>query len=681
MDGAIFIVIADLCALELEFHYTRFDLPQEGGPMKRLLVILAAAALASCGSSKSEPEPTIAMFDLGSESLFDVPFPSEVRRTEMGGLDLSLFPNPRSIIMVEDLKDAVMEDIEGFGLSSVVYFRFSAPIDTGTLPVTYSMSREPMSSVQLMNVDPSSPDLGERVPIQWHYREEVSDFWSPHTLAILPVSGYVLRPDTLYAAFLFDSITDAQGDPVIRDAGFETMVDNVTDFGPVYTEAEHLHREAMRQAQEAGLDPSRIVSAAVYRTQDPVTPMERLRDHVQDDVDPPEVVDIELTTEGEEYVLYTGHYAPNPIYQEGFSAGLSPYLSDGGRINFDGFGEPVLDGEETMRFALTIPPDPMPPGGWPIVLYAHGTGGDYMSFTRNGAATVLAARGLAVLGIDNAMNGERIPPDGDPDTLFFNVSNIWAARDNVRQAAVDVIQLERLVPAIEISDEISHDATVHTLAPTRITYMGHSQGGLNGALYLAVSTQCEGAYLSGAGGGLLYSLTTKSEPINIRNIIGIVMGFTGSTEELDAEDFGIFHPTLNLVQIFYESADGVNYARHWFAEPLSGVPPKHILMSEGMDDSYSPAETIEPLATAGELDPVLPVEAEIPGMTLKGHSPLAPPVTGNAAMGTITTGLVQYPADPGYDGHFVAYHHEGLIETYATFLQQLSTGTAPTIDR
>jgi predicted esterase len=649
--------------------------------MTRRIPAAILCLAAACGPAKKEPGPTVAVFDLEGTSLFDVPFPSELRRTGDGGLDLSLFPNPRHIVMVDDLVEAVMDDIDDFGLTAAAYFRFSAPIDTGTLPASYSMSREPGSAIQLVDVDPSSDHLGERFPVKWHYREAVSDFWSAHTLAVLPVAGYALRPGTLYAVFLTSGIEDLEGRAVERDAGFEAMIDTTTDFGPVYSPAELAYRGAMEQALGLGLDPGTIVSAAVFRTQDPAADLVRLRDHVLSDVAEPEVLDLELDSTADGYALYLGHYSPNPIYQQGFSEGLSPYLHEGGRIEWDRTGAPVLDGEETMRFALTVPLDPVPPGGWPVTLYAHGTGGDYLSFTRNGSADALAARGIAVLGIDNAMNGERIPPDGDPDTLFFNVSNIWAARDNVRQAAVDVIQLERLVPVIEISDEISHDGEVHTLSENRMSFMGHSQGGLNGALYLAVSTRCEGAFLSGAGGGLLYSLTTKSSPINIRNIMGIVFGFTGSTSELDAEDFGIFHPALNLVQLFFESADGVNYARHWFSEPLPGVPAKHVLMSEGMDDSYAPPETIEPLATAGELDPVLPLERTVPGMELKGHVPLSPPVSGNASLGAVTAGLAQYPADPEYDGHFVAFHDPGCIETWSRFMADLAASTMPTIAR
>ncbi len=46
----------------------------------------------------------------------------------------------------------------------------------------------------------------------------------------------------------------------------------------------------------------------------------------------------------------------------------------------------------------------------------------------------------------------------------------------------------------------SSDGQVHTFSASDLTFMGHSQGGLNGALYLAMSDNVSGAVLSGAGG-------------------------------------------------------------------------------------------------------------------------------------------------------------------------------------
>jgi pimeloyl-ACP methyl ester carboxylesterase len=649
--------------------------------MTRTHVLTMVTLLASsCAPEHQTAEPVTAVFDLDSEDLFDVPFPSEIRRTDEGKVDVSLFPNPRSIIMVDTIKTAISDQMEGFGTNSGIYLRFSGPIDTATLPPTPGISTSPVSSLQLLNVDPTSPRLGERIPVTWFFREAISDFWSPNTLAVLPVAGWVLDPDTLYAVAVTDDVTGTDESPVLRDEDFGIMIDDVTDFGPFYSGAESAYRQAMQAFRNEGVEPDRIVTAAVFRTVDPVSEMIALRDDVLDNTDPPEVLDIEIHEELSFYTVYTGHYSPNPNYQHGFSAGLSPYETEGGYIEFDSSGNPVRDGDETMRFSVAVPTGTPPASGWPTVLYAHGTGGDYLSYTRNDVAALLTYEGVAVIGIDNAMNGARIPEDAEADLLFFNIGNILAARDNIRQAAVDVIQLERLVPDLVIDAETSVDGEEHTFSDANLAFMGHSQGGLNGALYLAVSDNVEGAVLSGAGGSLIYSFIYKTGPYRLRNLMGIVFGFTGSNAELDAEDFDIYHPILNLAQMFFEPADGVNYGRHWHLEPLPGVRAKSVLMTEGMDDSYAPPETIEPLAASAYLAPINPVISTVDGLALKGLTPLDSPVSGNCAMNTRTCGLIQYPVNAGWDGHFVAFHDENAMRDWSTFLVALVSGGLPIID-
>ena len=49
----------------------------------------------------------------------------------------------------------------------------------------------------------------------------------------------------------------------------------------------------------------------------------------------------------------------------------------------------------------------MPAGGYPIVLYAHGTGGDYRSFLDDGTGASLAQQCLASMGVDQIFHGTR----------------------------------------------------------------------------------------------------------------------------------------------------------------------------------------------------------------------------------------------------------------------------------
>ena len=82
----------------------------------------------------------------------------------------------------------------------------------------------------------------------------------------------------------------------------------------------------------------------------------------------------------------------------------------------------------------------MPPDGWPVILYAHGTGGDYQTFVRESLdlrAALIERKGqpptrMAMIGIDQVLHGPRDPSGSNAEITFFNLQNLAAARDNVR---------------------------------------------------------------------------------------------------------------------------------------------------------------------------------------------------------------------------------------------------------
>src|SRR5439155_21503580 len=115
----------------------------------------------------------------------------------------------------------------------------------------------------------------------------------------------------------------------------------------------------------------------------------------------------------------------------------------GGEIVVGSDGIAVVQRIEPMRFALTIPAGATPATGWPICIYAHGTGGDWQSFVDDGTALRLAQQGIAVISTDQVLHGPR-NPGGDPEVSFFNFGNPLAGRDNALQGAADAWSQMRL---------------------------------------------------------------------------------------------------------------------------------------------------------------------------------------------------------------------------------------------
>src|SRR6476469_9586766 len=117
--------------------------------MRRLLVL---AALAACGGDAATG--TTALYQLSGSDFYALPFPNDLRRHDDGTLDLSAFPT--NSLLAGQYRDAA-ETLDGFGLNSAIFSRFTGELDPASLPDPVA-SIDPESSVYLVDVDTNSPD-------------------------------------------------------------------------------------------------------------------------------------------------------------------------------------------------------------------------------------------------------------------------------------------------------------------------------------------------------------------------------------------------------------------------------------------------------------------------------------------------------------------------------------------
>jgi predicted esterase len=329
---------------------------------------------------------------------------------------------------------------------------------------------------------------------------------------------------------------------------------------------------------------------------------------------------------------------------------------------------------ETLRIAITVPKGDPPAAGWPVVIYQHGTGGDYKSFIGDGsgreAAKVTDASGnviaqMVMIGTDQVLHGPRSPAGTDVETEFFNFLNLPAAHDNPKQGALDAFTVVRLIHTIDVT--LPTTGKQLKLDPSRIYFKGHSQGGLTGPLFLAAEPEVKAAILSGAGGDLIYSLLNKTEPVPIPKVV----------QGLVHDPADEFHPLLSLVQTFLEDTDPINYGRHLFAEPLPGVGPKSIYQSMGLIDHYTPVPNIKALALAIGVQPIGPQIEPIDTLSFTTQQWGQAPVSGNVAAGQATGVLLEYTAPAGDDGHFVVFDvPEAIAQSNRFLATHAATGTA-----
>ncbi len=589
------------------------------------------------------PRP-VRMLDDPDGPFFARPFPDDSRTDELGHPVLDGFPNPGNSALVDQVVALVHEHCDGWATNGTMYLAFDGPLHPDSLPRSPEATLARDATVYLAELTPSGQEV-RRIPLMVGYREDQTLFLPPHTVAAYPVPGFPLAGAARHVFVVTTGALDASCRPLPEIRG-----------------------EARARLEEAGIDPTGVAAAALFTTQDVIGKMRALA-RVVDSLEVPRCNDWVHAHGNRYYDVYEGT-VPVP----GFQAGEPPYLTpdDGGSIVWED-GVPQVQRMERVRISLSVPKGDPPTKGWPIAIYAHGTGGDFESVL-NGPAGELATRGIAALGYDQVLHGPRDPTGSSPELTFFNVMNMIAGRDNVLQGGVDGLTMLRFVRFLILPRQVTVDNEPVIFDRSHVLFIGHSQGGITGAPFVAVADQLDAALFSGTSG--LLTITVMERPgleismlpgvETYKELVEVLLNISGR-EEID-----MFHPALAVMQTFIEPADTINYAPYFhLADPDRRIP---ILVLEGFLDDNAPAHGIEAFAVAAGADLVAPVGRSVPGLELLGRSPLEPPVTGN--WDGITAGLSQYPEN----GHFPLFVNPSAAARAYGFLQSALGPGQPTIE-
>lgn len=663
--------------------------------MQRLVLagLFLGCALSACSSDPDPAGPPAssifvvpASLDaLAGPTFFDHPFPSDVRRASDGSARFDGYPNPFEVRLLGEYVQSTKGLLDGFSPVSAIYLRFTAPIDTSTLPADPPATLASDASVQIVDVDDASPERGKRRLAQLRFQKGEAVYIPADTLAVMPMIGAPLRPRTKYAVVVTNR-AKAEGGGAIRPSDDLAEVIGLREATERTRAVRDLYAPALAQLAAAGIAKESIAHLAVFTTNDPTKETYALTDDAIQ-TPAPTARDFVKKDDNADFVVYEGVYGPTPLYQAGTAPFAKP--ADGGGLVFEN-GKPVRQGTVDLRFALAVPDAqkcPLPPGGYPVVLYAHGTGGDYRSFVGDGTARALARDCLASMGIDQVLHGTRpgAPPEDDPnhdskiELYFFNFENPIAARSHNRQAAVDVVQQARLFTEskVKVPAAVSKTGADIAFDGSRVLFFGHSQGGLNGPLFLAASDLARGGVLSGAGSIFGIALLNKTKPVDIPAAVRFLakLGGEDASKELD-----LFHPIITLAQSVIDVADPINYGGHIIREPRPGFAPKSIYQTEGIapdgtGDTYAPPKGIETLGIAIGLPRLAPGVREIEEAKWAGLSDVTLPaegLRGNLAGGRATGVLAQFAPPAGRDGHFVVFNVAAAQTQAARFCQALA---------
>lgn len=306
-----------------------------------------------------------------------------------------------------------------------------------------------------------------------------------------------------------------------------------------------------------------------------------------------------------------------------FGSYSSPnYLSSGRTIEAaPSAGDlPPAPNTAQVDFHSFLPSGTKPASGYPVVIYGHGLGD-----SRFGAPTLLgpvfAGDGMATIAISavghgygpgsalvlGGANPVTIPAPGRGVDLNNDgriesnegcaalASSPFGLRDCLRQTAVDILQLVRVIRA---GLDVDGDG-VADFDPERIYYAGQSLGSLYGTMLLAVEPNLKAAVLNSGGGSVIelsrWSLTLAdrtaqnlrlrlpslpaAEEYVLRNQPVKVVSNPAAIESQNA---------LEMLEWIQAEGDPASFAVHLKPTPLPGVAEKRILWQFAWGDRTVP---------------------------------------------------------------------------------------------
>ncbi|HKX99394.1 MAG TPA: hypothetical protein VJL86_06725 [Steroidobacteraceae bacterium] len=238
-----------------------------------------------------------------------------------------------------------------------------------------------------------------------------------------------------------------------------------------------------------------------------------------------------------------------------------------------------------------------PVAGWPVIVFQHGITGNRVQAAA--IAGAYASQGFVVASIDLALHGitdttnplyqagaERtfdLDVDGEPGidssgSYFINLSSLLTTRDNLRQSALDIIQLVTALPALDLDGD-----TVPDIDGTRIHFAGLSLGAMVGTVANATPIPTLSAYLNAPGGGLA-SLVQQSEtfgPIIDDGLAqnGLLPGMT------------LYDQFFRDAQTAVDAGDPLNYIDN-------AVAARPVLLTQVLNDTVVPNSATQRLINA-----------------------------------------------------------------------------------
>jgi len=621
---------------------------------------LDESSSSSGGPVVPEPDPEVDWPTLECDSLDPnycaFPFPSNTftvadDSTETGRrvqYSPAAAPSPLSGNSV-DL--SVLDRSDGFSTSAAMMVHLPGATVTGLpTPLDIGRSLEDDSPTVLLDAD-----TGERVP---HF----SELDMSHNQADLRV--FYIRPvvplkeGTRYIAAIRNVVDDA-GTPLPPSPAFEALRDLRPSEDETVDARRPLYADIFARLGDAGVQRGDLQLAWDFTTasRENITgTMVHIRDDALEVVGPggPAFTIDEVEEDYSERIMRrVAGTITVPLYLETEETGTGFVWGDDGMPEQNGVGE--FGFEALIPYAAMTEPAPIVHAGHGLLgAYDEVRSGHYQRLADE-HNFVLVATDWAGMATPDLINVAGFLSSGE-------IHRFETVADRLQQGVLNAILMSRALQG-DMADDPAFDMGSHSAVdPSRVFYMGSSQGGIMGSVLLAVSPDIQRGILDVPGQP--YNLLLNRS-IDFNTYLALM--WQNYDNPLDIQF------ALGVVQMMWDRSEPAGYTHLIRDGLLPGSPPKDVLFQVAIGDHQVSTLGAHIMARAADVPNLGPVNREIWGVeTVEGT------VEGGAIIEYefgVAEPIENIPPSDGEDPHG---RPRGLDASIATKAQFFLEGTIET---
>jgi len=568
-----------------------------------------------------------------------------------------------------------LADADGWSPLGSISVELSAAPDPASLPLTQEASLDPLSSIGLIDLTPTSLTFGERVPFKLTVRaDQIEPQPVAHILVLFP--GIPLSPAGTYGLVVTRRVRGLDGEPLAPSAFFtEVLEGGSADEAVLRARTSTLEvLEALEEIVPVPI-PREDVALAVRLTT-------RTLEDLPDDILAlrEDVLDAGVTYEITSVEPGGGSVAA--LVRGTFDV---PDWRNGAFLTRDASGVPSVIGTDSLEFVLALPSSALNEPA-PIVMYQHGNPG---SAENEVPGNFMTSEGFAVGGFTDVLN--RDFPDVATQALGIfgvllgtgRVPEFWL------QTYAEQIAFLRVLQSLGDLDVLPLEAPdgVPDLDPTSVVYEGISYGSNHGQAFLAYAPDILAA-------SLVVGAQRLAEIVEYQDRTTPDGDDPFLTVQLPPFLPGVRPPDvflgLSLYQMVSDLQDPQNHAALLYRRPLDidGTTKKaSILVVEGIGDTLTKNNTTRSLAwQLGPVPHLQPVAVPVSYLPVAVGSSVVANVdaeTTAAFVQFVPAGVPGVPNTPGcefqFEGHFCAQTAPASRSLRAEFFRSAVMDPVPVI--